>query len=212
MLIKSLGAAALVLTASVATAAGVSTTNFSGTGYSNSVTVGGYNNVTSFAGATIAQESAEGVASFSSDIYIGQSADFGTFRQVSSSVTEFEGVATSNGLVGRTIQESYTESSTIGRSIDESTESRIGLTLDISVVGDFEIADFSDDDSDHGDHGDHPGHGNGNGNGGNDDATYSNGISGFEIGTYENDAYSRTVSNYGSDSYAETYSVNSYGI
>ena len=210
MLIKSIGAAALLLTASVATAAGVSTTNFGGTGYSASVTVGGYNNVTSFAGTSIAQESAEGVASFSSDIYIGQSADFGTFRQVTSSVTEFEGVATSNGLVGRTIQESYTESSTIGRSVDESTESRIGLTLDISVVGDFELADVSEDDSDHGDHGDHPGHG--NGNGGSDDATYQNGISGFEIGTYENDSYSRTVSNYGSDSYAETYSVNSYGI
>ena len=209
MLIKSIGAAALVLTASVATAAGVSTTTFAGTGYSDSVTIGGYKNVTSFAGASIAQESAEGVASFSSDIYIGHSADFGTFRQVTESDTTFSGVATSNGLVGRTIQESYTESSTIGRSVDESTESRIGLTLDISVVGDFELTDFSDDDSDHGDHGDHPGHGN---SGSDDDATYSNGISGFEIGTYQNDSYSRTVSNYGQESYSETYSVNSYGI
>lgn len=133
---RSIGAIALLLLAGAASAAGISTTTFSGTGYSNTVSNGGANGVELYSGFAVSRETSQDALSVRGDIYSGIATSESSFRQKTKSSYEFAGSDSSNGLVGRTEQQSIGESFTNGRRVSSTTDSRIGAYAELSAVGD----------------------------------------------------------------------------
>lgn len=132
---KIIGLFALVLLSTGAFAASVSTTEFSGTGYSNSVTVGGSNDVNVFGGVAITKETANDIVSKRVDIYGGISTDTSSFVETSDTTSSFVGSVFQNGLVGRSDQFTVSSTVTIGEGTATSFDARSGLYKEVSIVG-----------------------------------------------------------------------------
>lgn len=128
--------AAMLLLSTGVLAAGTSITNFSGSGASVTFTNGGHSDVTAYVGSTGAFETAQGVVSISGTLYVGSTLDTGTFQEISVSQSSFFGTATNNGLVGRTVQNSETFTSTGGIATNSLSASETGFTGEFSAVGD----------------------------------------------------------------------------
>jgi len=199
---KVIGFIALSAIAFTASAAGVSTTEFSGTGFSDTQTIGGSVNDTAYSGFVIAKESTDDAISLRADAYIGSSSEVGKFRENTVTESDFSGTAVTNGLVGRTEQQATSFSYTDGFAKVVSSDSRDGLYAEFSAVG--EISEGG---------GRQNPQGNSNNNGVDPiEGGEFNGIVGGEVGAYSISSYSTTKSNYGSESVADTYSVSSYGL
>lgn len=132
---RILSMAAMLLLSTGVFAAGVSTTNFSGSGSSLTYTVGGHSNTTAYAGSTGAFETGQGVISISGTLYSGSTIDSGAFQEISVSNSQFSGVATNDGLVGRTVQHSETFTSTGGIATNSLSANETGITGEFSAVG-----------------------------------------------------------------------------
>jgi len=107
-------------------AAGVSTTNFSGTSFSNTITNGSSSDSGSYAGSAASSEFANGVFSTRNDRFAGSNNATDRFRQTSNSASEFSGTISTNGIVGRTTETVATETVTNGRSRSTASEERSG--------------------------------------------------------------------------------------
>jgi len=129
------GAVALVLLSVGVSAAGVSTTEFSGTGFSNAVTIGGSTDVNIYSGFAASVETANDIESGRVDIYGGISADTGSFVETSATTSSFVGSAFNNGLVGRTDQYTVSDTVTVGAGVDTSLDIRTGVYGEVSIVG-----------------------------------------------------------------------------
>jgi hypothetical protein len=135
-MVKQIGAlVALVLLTSGAFAAGYSNTEFSGQGFSNSITVGGSNDVEIYSGFAVSLETAPQVFSSRIDTYGGIATDTSTFVEVAATTSSFEGTAINNGLVGRTEQVSESATVTVGVGTATSLDVRAGQYAEISIVG-----------------------------------------------------------------------------
>jgi hypothetical protein len=127
---------ALMILSTGVFAASVSTTTFSGSGYSDTRTNGGHADVTIYTGFTAARETGPGVYSESGTVYAGSTSDVGTYRERSSSDTNFYGISTNDGLVGRTVQTTETYVTTVGQAEDHTTANEAGFFSEFSAVGD----------------------------------------------------------------------------
>jgi len=116
-------------------AAGVSTTEFSGTGYSNAVTVGGSTDVDVYSGFAVTKETANDIFSKRVDVYGGISTDTSAFVETSNTTRSFVGSAFNNGLVGRTDQYTVSDTVTVGLGTDTSLDVRAGVYKELSIVG-----------------------------------------------------------------------------
>jgi len=116
-------------------AAGVSTTEFSGTGFSNSVTVGGSNDVNAYSGFAVTKETANDIFSKRVEVYGGISTDTSSFTEAAHTTSSFVGSAFNNGLVGRTDQYTVSNTVTIGEGTATSFDVRSGVYKEISIVG-----------------------------------------------------------------------------
>ena len=120
---------------SVSVLAGVSTTTFSGSSFSNSVTNGASNDVSAYIGGHQSVSIGQGAFSASSGGYVGSDVATANFRERSNSHSSFSGTVTENGLVGASTQTSDTTTNTRGRGTSTASGQRIGYDLEVSVVG-----------------------------------------------------------------------------
>ena len=123
---KILSGLCLIFVSAGAFAAGVSTTNFTGTSFSNTITNGSSSDSASYAGSAASSEFAHGVLSTRNDRFAGSSNASERFRQTSNSASEFSGTISTNGIVGRTTETVATETVTDGRSRSASSQERSG--------------------------------------------------------------------------------------